>query len=102
MKRITIRIKDEEYPLMATMGAMLRFREETQRDISEMDATSISDVCTYIYCCVASACEREGKAFDYTLMQFADNISPDEILRWNTALAEETEETETPKGRKKK
>lgn len=68
------------------MGAMLRFKQETGREITTIDAGSISDLCTYMWCCVASASKREGKQFDMSLMDFADSISPEDMAAWNEAI----------------
>ena len=46
MKRIEITINDKAYPCSPTMGAMLRFRQETGREINEIEPTSFSDLCT--------------------------------------------------------
>lgn len=68
------------------MGAMLRFKQETGREITTIDAGSLSDLCTYMWCCVASASKREGKQFDMSLMDFADSISPEDMAAWNEAI----------------
>ena len=96
MKRIEININGEAYPCSPTMGAMLRFKQETGREITEIDPTSLSDLCTYLWCCVVSAAKREGKQFNYSLMDFADNINPNDMKKWNEAItAEAMETTET-------
>lgn len=69
------------------MGAMLRFKQQTGKEITQIDPGSFTDLCTYLYCCVASAAKREGKAFDMALMDFADAISPEQMEQWNQALA---------------
>ena len=76
MKRIEITINGTAYPCSPTMGAMLRFKQETGREITEIDASSFSDLCTYLWCCVKSAAKREGKPFDMALMDFADSLTP--------------------------
>lgn len=61
-----------------TMGAMLRFKRETGKDISLIDA----DVCLmtiFLFCCVASACNADGVTFDLDLDKFADGLSMDEL-----------------------
>lgn len=88
MRKFEIYINGEAYPCIPTMGAMLRFKEETGREVSELNAASLSDICTYLYCCVVSACKREGKPFDLSLMDFADSISPEDMQRWNEGLSE--------------
>lgn len=89
MKRIEININGEAYPCSPTMGAMLRFKQETDREITEIDPTSFTDLCTYLWCCVVSASKREGKKFDMSLIDFADSISPDDMAEWSQAVAQE-------------
>ena len=89
MKRIEITINGTAYPCSPTMGAMLRFKQETGREITEIDLTSITDLCTYLWCCVMSAAKREGKPFDLSLMDFADGINADDMAAWTEAVTAE-------------
>lgn len=87
MKRIEITINGEAYPCSPTMGAMLRLKQQTGREITEIDPTSFSDLCTYLWCCVKSAAQREHKTLDMSLMDFADCVTPDDMAAWNEAVA---------------
>lgn len=89
MRRIEITVDGTAYPCSPTMGAMLRFKEETGREITEIDAKSFTDLCTYLWCCVVSASRREGKEFGMSLMDFADRITPDDMAEWNKAVTAE-------------
>jgi hypothetical protein len=64
------------------MGAMLRFKEQTGKEITEMDGSSFTDQVVYLYCCVKSACAREKKPFEMSLIEFADSIEQDEMANW--------------------
>lgn len=86
MKRIEITINGEAYPCSPTMGAMLRFKQETGKEITEIDPTSLTELCTYLWCCVVSGAKREGKAFDLSLMDFADSLTPEDMTAWNTEV----------------
>lgn len=79
------------------MGAMLRFKRETGKEITDIDPSSFTDLCTYLWCCVVSASKRDGKEFDMDLMEFADSITPEDMAEWNKAImadAESAEESE--------
>lgn len=102
MKRIEITINGEAYPCSPTMGAMLRFKQETGREITEIDPTSFTDLCTYLYCCIASAAKREGKPFDLSLMEFADNLTPEDMAEWNEAITTEAKPSDDAPGEKKR
>lgn len=102
MKRIEITINGTAYPCSPTMGAMLRFKQETGREITEIDPTSFTDLCTYLWCCVASAAKREGKPFDLSLMEFADSLIPEDMAEWNTAITKDAEASDDAPGEKKR
>lgn len=107
MKQITININGEAYPCRPTMGAMLRFKQETGKEITQIDPSSFTELCTYLWCCIVSASKKEGKAFNLSLMDFADSIEPDEMQEWSDALNAEAaqaekEENNTAAGKKKK
>ena len=95
---ILIKMEGRELPCAPSMGAMLRFKEITDKEVNQIDAGSLSELCTYLYCCVASACNRAGIAFDMALMDFADRITPEDMAGWRdtvtTAAGDATEEGE--------
>lgn len=102
MKRIEIIVNGTVYPCSPTMGAMLRFKQETGREITEIDPTSFTDLCTYLWCCVASAAKREGIPFDLSLMEFADSLTPEDMAEWNAVITAEAETSDTAPGEKKR
>lgn len=102
MKRIEITVNGEAYPCSPTMGAMLRFKQETGREITEIDPTSFTDLCTYLYCCIASAAKREGKPFDLSLMEFADRLTPEDMAEWNEAILTAAKPDNDATGEKKR
>lgn len=73
-------------PCYPTMGAMLRFQRLTGREVTEINPGSLSDLCTYLYCCVVSASRRERKELNMELMEFADSITPEAMQRWQQQL----------------
>lgn len=72
------------------MGAMLRFKQETGKEINELDPQNFTELCVYFWCCVKSASNRDGIPFDYSLMDFADSIEPDDMKAWTTAVMKPT------------
>ncbi len=101
MKQVEIKINGEAYPCSPTMGAMLRFKQETGKEITEIDPSSFTDLCTYLWCCVASAAKREGKKFEMSLMDFADSIMPEDMTAWGQSIMSDSETTEDSKEEKK-
>lgn len=90
MKKIKIKIDGKEYPCRQTMGAMLRFKQETGKEVTEIGG-NLSDICTYLFCCVASACKKDNVSFDMSLMDFADSITPDDLNQWTEVVNGTTE-----------
>ena len=82
MAKIEVTINGKEYPCRGTMGAMLRFKKETGKEITELTNTNFTDLCTYLYCCVASACAADKVPFEMSLMEFADALNPEELTAW--------------------
>lgn len=98
MAKVEITINGKAYPCMQTMGAMLRFKQETGKEATEMDG-GFTDLCTYLWCCIVSACKADGIDFDLSLMEFADSIDPDTMAAWTNTL--DSGETK-PEGAEKK
>ena len=91
MAKVEIQIEGKALPCRQTMGAMLRFKRETGKEVTEIAQNSISDVCTYLWCCVVSACKHDGIDFDMSLIDFADSISSADLMAWSTQVAAENE-----------
>lgn len=100
MKKDEITINGKQYPCRQTMGAMLRFKQETGKEITATDG-SLSDMCTYLWCCIVSACKSDGVAFDMSLMDFADSITPDTMQEWAQAVNDEQEQPSDDEAEKK-
>lgn len=107
MAKVEITINGVAYPCRQTMGAMLRFKQETGKEVTEIDPGSFSDLCTYLWCCVKSASKADGKDFDLSLMDFADSVTSEDATEWAEANKEQsgdstTESSETPRKKKKR
>lgn len=91
-----IEINGKQYPCRITMGAMLRFKRETGKDVSEIGQSDVSDLLTLLWCCVASACAGDGVSFKMSLMDFADRIDPDALTGFYISM-EKKEPTDPEK-----
>ena len=78
------------------MGAMIRFKEETGREATGIQPDAVSDLAVYLWCCVVSACRREGVEFKYQLMDFADRIADETVADEPTALVNFLTEKDHP------
>ncbi len=97
--RIEITVNGKAFPCYQTAGAMLRFKDLTGKEVSEIKARDISDLVKFIWCCVVSACAREKVDFPLSLMEFADAVTPDQMRRWQEDNKQEPDDEES--GQKK-
>ena len=72
MKKTKIKVGDKEFPCRVTMGAMVRFKNESGKDVSKLEKTNISELVLFVYCCVKSACNADRVEFDYDFQSFAE------------------------------
>jgi hypothetical protein len=86
MAKIEVTINNVAFPCRPTMGAMLRFKKETGKEITEIKQDSFTDLCVYLYCCVASASAADGVPFSMSLMDFADALNPDDMSAWAASI----------------
>lgn len=90
MKKVEIIVNGKAYPCRQTMGTMLRFRQETGKEVSEIGAGCLSDLCTFLWCCTVSACNHDGIDFSLSLMDFCDSIGLDELQSWSAAVSDDS------------
>ncbi len=83
------------------MGAMLRFKKETGKEVTEI-SDNVSDMCAYLYCCTASACKKDGVEFTLSLMDFADSLTPEDLSQWTEAVNGTADQTLADDGGEKK
>lgn len=86
MAKIEVTINGVTYPCRPTMGAMLRFKKKTGKEIMEINGGSLTDVCTYLHCCVESACAADKVDFNMSLMEFADALNPEDMQAWTAQM----------------
>ncbi len=101
MTDVKITINGASFPCRQTMGAMLRFKRETGKEVTELKADSITDLVTYLWCCITSACKHDGINFDLPLMDFADSISNEDITEWASVVFTASAEADGDKAEKK-
>ena len=96
MKTATIIVDGNAYPCRSTLGAMLKYQQVTGRDVSEMDG-SLTDLFVFLWCCVFTACRHDGIAFNLTLEQFGDSLTPDDLQNWATTIGNSSKEAKVVK-----
>ena len=76
---MTVKIKDTEYPCQVTMGALRRFKKETGKEVSEITDRDLSDLVTFLCCCIISASKAEGHDCPYGIEELADMMDPSQL-----------------------
>lgn len=77
--KITIHISGRDLPCYVTMGALVRFKEETGQDVANVQDMGMEGSLVLLWCCVKSACVREGIPFDMDMQTFFDNLTEEDI-----------------------
>lgn len=95
-KLLKLTIGGKAYPCRVTMGAMTRFKHESGKDVSKMDQGDIGELVLFIYCCVKSACNADGVAFDMDFETFADHLEPESVNAFYASSGESGEKTSAP------
>jgi hypothetical protein len=78
-----VKIEGREYPCRMTMGAMMRFKQETGRGVEELKQGDSSDAVVLLWCCILSACAVDGVTFPYQALDMADRIDVEEFAKWS-------------------
>lgn len=102
MKKTKIKVGDKEFPCRVTMGAMVRFKNESGKDVSKLEKTNISELVLFVYCCVKSACNADKVEFDYDFQSFADLMEPDAVNSFYEDMGGEEKKRPTRRKRSKR
>ena len=79
-KKVTqITLAGKTYPYRITMGAFVRFKNATGRDVSTLAKDDVTDNLRFVHCCILSACKADGVEFPYDFEDFADLLSPEDM-----------------------
>lgn len=73
-----ILIYGKKLPMRMTMGAILRFKRMTGKEMEEI-GNDVTLLVTFMYCCVVSACNANGVEFGMDLDKFADGLGVDDM-----------------------
>lgn len=100
MKKIMY--KGRELPCRMTMGAMVRFKKESGRDVSEIQNGDISDLILLLWCCIKSACNADEIDFDTAFEPFADSLDAEALKDFISSLASDAVSGEQKKSPEEK
>ena len=64
------------------MGAMVRFKRESGKDIREVNQTDVDLMLMFVWCCVKSACNADEVEFDIAFDRFVDMLEPEDFTEF--------------------
>lgn len=82
----SIKIAGASYPCRMSMGAGLRFKRLTGKEVTEIGGDAFSEVATLIFVCVQSSCKADGVEFGMSLEDFCDCVGIEEMTAVQQSL----------------
>lgn len=83
-------INGKEYPCMRTLAASFYFKDITSKEVTQIDAESITEMATYMWATIKGACERLGVAFPFEAPRdLALYIDETDILAWSELVMDD-------------
>ncbi len=80
---------------------MVRYKKETGKEVTAL-GNNLTDMCAYLYCCVASASAHDKVKFDMSFLDFADSLTPEDLNAWVTSISGNTAQTDDGEDGEKK
>lgn len=96
-----IQVGDQTYPFRLTLGAMLRFKRATGKEVTELNEDSVEELATLFHACLVSACAADKVPFNLTLEDFCDLLSAEDLENLYGFLTSAAESSEAPGEEKK-
>lgn len=89
---LRIKVKGKEYPCEMVMGAFLRFKRETGKDVSQLQQDNLEDLLMLMWCCVKCSSQADGEDFPLDFETFCNSITPGMLQKWNDQMSAENGE----------
>ncbi len=94
MKRMILEVGGRELPCRLTMGAMLRYKQQTGEEVSQLTDGDLEKMLWLMWCCIESACHADGVDLDMGFDLFCDSLTPADMQRWNELMGQGGDEEE--------
>lgn len=78
--KLILEIDGVSYPAHDSLGAMVRFKETTGKEVNEI--SGISDSIVWLWCCVKSASAKTDHPLTMDFMEFADSCDMETLQAW--------------------
>ncbi|MDE6860947.1 MAG: hypothetical protein K2J65_11110 [Duncaniella sp.] len=93
MKDFKIKVKRRELPYRITLRAMLKFKQLTGRDWGALEGNGITDLITFLWCCVWATCAVDGVEFTDDIEEFTGHLDGSVFSRWMKYLSDSNKQT---------
>ncbi len=94
MKKLFIEVGGNAYPCRLTMGAMLLFKQNTGKDVAQLENGNLEEMLMLMWCCTKSASRADGMEMDIDFDLFCDLLGPEDMAKWNAMMSEANQEAE--------
>jgi hypothetical protein len=74
---MTIKIKNKEYPIRPTMWALITFKREKGKMLTDLTDGDLEDLMYYSYLCVKGACRQDDVDFTFTFEEYLEQVEGD-------------------------
>lgn len=74
---MNIKIRGKEYPIETTMWALLQFKRDKGKALSELKDEDEEDMIYYTWLCVRGACMRAGIEFNLSFEDYTIHVEGD-------------------------
>lgn len=78
-----VEVDGVSYPAEVSLGAMLLFKKETGKEISEING--LSDTIVWLWCCVKSASSLTSNPLEMKCDEFASRCTMETLEAWTEA-----------------
>lgn len=72
-----IKIKGVNFPIRPTMWALLTFKREKEKDVSDLKSTDLEDMLYYTWLCVKGACMQDEIDFTVSFEDYLKYVEGD-------------------------
>ena len=101
MKDFEINIGKKKLPCRITLRAMLKFKQVTGRDWGALEGNGVTDLITFLWCCVWATCATDGVEFTEDLDDFTGHLDSNIFAEWMKYLGESNNDTSNSDNKKK-
>lgn len=99
-KTFYVEIDGVSYRANGSLGAMLLFKEQTGKEVNEING--LSDTIVWLWCCVKSGSAKSSNPLTLSCQEFADACTMDVLDEWTKAQATDREsKKKSSKGNRK-